>query len=266
MKKIIARPLKEFIHHRNYLLDEKSLVLREEDQVPWGLKPVFLVIMAYFLAIAVTYGARFLISTLVFKDHELPEIFSPLSSIFAITVMGLITVIVVKPISHRNGGWARTFGVTKFSVKYLKYGFYGWIAVIVMRGVITLVFISLHSNAAELGSNIEPISKSIPVFVLTFLGTVLITPCIEEFMVRGVMLRTLMHKYGFWLSACISSAIFALFHLYQVESLLGALVLFTQIFVPSLLMCWLNRVTDSLIPGIIVHFMNNALGIIGATF
>ena len=45
---------------------------------------------------------------------------------------------------------------------------------------------------------------------------VLIAPVVEETMFRGLMLRTLMRRWGFWPAALASSAIFALFHTYEV--------------------------------------------------
>ena len=87
-------------------------------------------------------------------------------------------------------------------------------------------------------------------------------PFIEELVFRGLLLRTFMRRMPFWPAAVLSTLIFAALHTYEVSTLVGALTLAASVGCLGLVNCWLNRRTDSLAPGMMVHASFNLLAVI----
>jgi uncharacterized protein len=79
-------------------------------------------------------------------------------------------------------------------------------------------------------------------------------------MFRGLLLRALMTRFGFWPAAIVSTGIFAAVHTYEVNTLVGALTLAGAVATIGLTNCVLVRLTNRLTPGIAVHAGLNALG------
>jgi membrane protease YdiL (CAAX protease family) len=80
------------------------------------------------------------------------------------------------------------------------------------------------------------------------------------------MLRTLMRRWGFWPAALASSAIFALFHTYEVSTLAGAITLAGVVFTLGLTNCLLVRWSGRLAAGIMNHMIFNGLAILVLIF
>ena len=85
-----------------------------------------------------------------------------------------------------------------------------------------------------------------------FLMAVLGAPLFEELAFRGIIYTSLRTRFGPWLSAVVSAAIFTLLHVY---SPIGMLMLFTSAVASAL---FYER-TRSLLPCIIAHAVNNLL-------
>ena len=85
------------------------------------------------------------------------------------------------------------------------------------------------------------------------LVVVVLAPITEELMFRGLLLRSFMRRLSFWPAALISTALFAVFHVYEVHTVLGAVTLAASVGVLGLGNCWLVRITGRLTPGIMVH-------------
>ena len=113
----------------------------------------------------------------------------------------------------------------------------------------------------EQSQNLIVHSHSIAVYLVLAVIVVLIAPVVEELMFRGLMLRTMMRHWGFWPAALASSAIFALFHTYEVGTLAGALTLAGVVFTLGLANCLLARWSGRLAPGIMNHMLFNGLAI-----
>lgn len=82
--------------------------------------------------------------------------------------------------------------------------------------------------------------------------TVFVAPVTEEIFFRGFLFKGFREKYG-WVNALIfSSIIFALFH--------GQLATLLPTFLLGALFAYLYQRTESVFPGMILHFAVNALG------
>lgn len=82
--------------------------------------------------------------------------------------------------------------------------------------------------------------------------TAIVAPFTEELFFRGFLFKGLREKYG-WVNALMfSSIIFALFH--------GQIATLIPTFLLGALFAYIYQRTDSVFPGMILHFMVNAMG------
>ncbi|HHZ05597.1 MAG TPA: CPBP family intramembrane metalloprotease [Clostridiales bacterium] len=95
--------------------------------------------------------------------------------------------------------------------------------------------------------------SSIVDYGLYFLSVAIIPPLVEEFLFRGAIMGSL-RKYGDGFAILISSLLFGLAH--------GNFVQTPVTFLAGLLMGALTIYTGSLIPSIILHFLNNSLSVV----
>lgn len=95
--------------------------------------------------------------------------------------------------------------------------------------------------------------------VLIAIAAVLLAPVIEELLFRGVVLRGLMLRVGFWPAALVSSAFFGLFHATGTGIEAVPVIAATAVF--GLGLCVLTRRTGRLGPAIGVHALRNALAV-----
>jgi membrane protease YdiL (CAAX protease family) len=88
---------------------------------------------------------------------------------------------------------------------------------------------------------------------LALLGVTLVVaaPVGEELLFRGLSLRGMERRYGFWPAAWIVSVVFASIHL----NLTG----FPALFLVSLLLCWVTSRTGTLLPAILMHSAYNGV-------
>jgi membrane protease YdiL (CAAX protease family) len=70
-----------------------------------------------------------------------------------------------------------------------------------------------------------------------------------------------MRRMSFWPAALLSTLLFALFHVYEVHTLLGAVTLACSVAVLGLGNCFLVRITGRLTPGIMLHGTYNGLSL-----
>lgn len=95
--------------------------------------------------------------------------------------------------------------------------------------------------------------------VLIAVAAVLLAPVIEELLFRGIVLRGLMLRIGFWPAALVSSTCFGLFHATGTGIEAVPVVVATAVF--GLGLCLLTRRTGRLGPAIGVHALRNALAV-----
>jgi membrane protease YdiL (CAAX protease family) len=100
------------------------------------------------------------------------------------------------------------------------------------------------------------------VIALLVLVAVIAAPVIEEFVFRGLLLRTFMQRWSFWPAALVSSLIFAVGHTYEVDTLAGAVILAANVGIIGIVHCYLVRVTGRLAPAMMSHAIVNALAVL----
>lgn len=90
----------------------------------------------------------------------------------------------------------------------------------------------------------------IPVVAVTLLEVVIFAPILEEILFRGLLFSSLRTKFGWGASAAMSSGIFSIAHGY---GLLGMV----SVFWSGIVWAWAFEKTQSLLPGIVGHALNN---------
>ena len=79
----------------------------------------------------------------------------------------------------------------------------------------------------------------------------LLAPVCEELVFRGAILRTLLRWRRGWAAIAISALLFSLVHANPVQM--------PHAFVIGLLLGWLYYRTDSVVPGVVYHWVNNSI-------
>ncbi|MCI0763953.1 type II CAAX endopeptidase family protein [Bacillus sp. TL12] len=88
--------------------------------------------------------------------------------------------------------------------------------------------------------------------ILLIIGSAIFIPIFEEIIFRGIILRFFSERFPFWIAAIGTSLLFGIAHTYS----LGVMVV---TFLMGLLMAILCKRTNSIIPAILFHIMNNTL-------
>lgn len=89
--------------------------------------------------------------------------------------------------------------------------------------------------------------------ILLFLSSTILAPIVEEITYRGIILRLFQERFPFWIAAIGSSFLFSIAHSYSVGVMIDT-------FIGGMLMAILCKKKNSIIPAILLHILNNALG------
>jgi len=87
--------------------------------------------------------------------------------------------------------------------------------------------------------------------IYSFLMIAILAPFIEELIFRGIVLNGFLKRYSPTKAIILSALIFGVAHLNPWQ--------FPGAFILGLIMGWLYWKTNSLIPGMVLHFLNNSL-------
>lgn len=150
--------------------------------------------------------------------------------------------------------------------RHLRFGPFAWNTLGIGCGLLVASYlvIILH-NAVLYLLGVDPQGEAImelfarldsPVWFL-IVGAIF-APLVEEIFFRGFLFQGFRHRYGWTKAMLLSSAIFAVAHLDPV-----ALI---PTFILGCLLAYLFQRSNSVWPGIILHFLVNAFGLFGAYF
>jgi membrane protease YdiL (CAAX protease family) len=159
-----------------------------------------------------------------------------------------------RPVAARSGGWRAAIGLD-----VLRRGdWVPWLIGLALSlagriGVGVLFLVLTNGRANRQAQNIHLSSPTAAQIAFLFVLAVVIAPVIEEIAFRGLLLRTFMRRMSFWPAALLSTAIFALFHTYEVSTFAGAAALAASVATLGMTNCYLVRITGRLAPGMLVH-------------
>lgn len=108
----------------------------------------------------------------------------------------------------------------------------------------------------SVGFKLKDIDYNVPTTIagriFYILEIAVVPPLCEEFAVRGVVMQPL-RKYGDWFAIIISSIVFAVMH--------GNLIQAPFAFIAGIFLGFVACKTNSLLTGMLIHFLNNAFSI-----
>ncbi|PFE06901.1 CPBP family intramembrane glutamic endopeptidase [Bacillus cereus] len=91
--------------------------------------------------------------------------------------------------------------------------------------------------------------------LVLLLGTAIFVPIFEELIFRGIILHFLQQRFPFWIAALGSSFLFGIGHMYSTG------VMFSM-FILGLFMAILCKKTNSIIPAMLLHILNNTIALL----
>jgi membrane protease YdiL (CAAX protease family) len=187
----------------------------------------------------------FTVVALVFRPLRVNETF-----IMVFTeLIFIFPVLIVLAVRHAN---FKFLGYRKFNAGILETGF-GLVAasylVTILNNAI-FVKLGLSIQADDITRLLGKLSSPYP-FIFT---AVILAPFVEETFFRGFLFAGFRQRYGHQKAALLSSAIFAAAH-FQWAALIPTFLL-------GYIFAYLYRKSNSIWPGILMHFAVNAFGII----
>lgn len=222
----------------------------------WGWRPVVTPILAFVVVVVV---GQLLAHTLHPGSSAARLWASALLNGGAQLVLGVSVWWGGRQVAATHGGWS-AFGWSRPRGRDVGLAAIGVLVVFAGRYVINVVLGGLtHGDAVRQAQNLHITHFSWPGAVILLVVTTIAAPVLEEFTFRGLLLRTFMRRWTFLPAAAASTAIFALFHTYEVRTVLGAVTLALVVAVLGATNCALVRYSDRLAPGIAVHAFLNGL-------
>ena len=150
--------------------------------------------------------------------------------------------------------------------KYLRFTKFDWGTLGIGCGLLigSYIVIILHNALLFLlgvdtqGENIMKLFAELDSPVWFFIVGVVFAPLVEEVFFRGFLFQGFREKYGWVTGMLLSAAIFAIAHL--------DLVVLIPTFILGCLLAYLYHRSNSIWPGVILHFLVNSFGLLGAYF
>jgi hypothetical protein len=244
---------------RRPLLDQAVERMRAYDPRPWG---------AAIVVVPIATLAGLIVAGGLVAHLARPDSYTGRVTLGILLTVGLYAVLSVavraagRTVAARYGGWGNAFGLRRpiwWDFRWIAAGVGIVFASRIAIGVVAAV--ATHGRANREAQNLELHTHSVLVYVVTGVVAVVLAPLIEETVFRGLLLRAFLRRMPFWPAAGISSAIFALFHTYEVSTFEGAVVLAAVTFALGLTNCLLVRWSERLTPGIAVHMLFNGLAL-----
>jgi membrane protease YdiL (CAAX protease family) len=242
------------------LLDRQIAEFKAADPRPWGTRPVLLPIAGYVAAILL---GSVLAAVVDPHGHTAKVLFA------AVVNVGLQAVIITaayragRDVARRYGGWGRAFGLRRPRWKDLLIALAGVGLIIAARIPLNvMIYAAGGKKALKQSQNITVDRVDAAVIVFLVLAAVIAAPIVEELVFRGLILRTFLQRMSFWPAALASSAIFAIGHTYEVDTVAGAITLALNVGVIGVVHCGLVRYTGRLAPGMISHAIVNLVAVL----
>ena len=244
------------------VLDEQAAAARVQDPRPWGARTWLGPLLA--LAAIVVLGN--VVVPLVAPDRGAGRVATGIATTVGGELLLLGALLVFgHAVAARAGGWRTAFGLDRIRGRDWLPWLLGFAIIYACRTAVVVVAAALTGGRAVAeASNLDVGSPTVLSTVVLGLTVVVLAPVTEELMFRGLLLRSFMRRTTFWPAALLSSLLFALFHVYEVDTLLGAVTLALSVGALGLGNCFVVRMTGRLTPAIMVHASCNALALVVA--
>jgi uncharacterized protein len=232
-------------------LDLRVEELRSEPARTWGLRDAAVAMLAVPLVLLVSAG--------VLLALRLPPVAAAAG---ATAAFAAVAVLVGRRAAEQSGGWEQALGLDAplWSDSYRIVGWTVGLLVLQALMVATAMQVVPALEGAE-PTNTEGLRElSRPGLLVFAVLAVTVAPVVEELLFRGLVLRGLMMRMGFWPAALLSSLVFGGLHATAFDA--AGLLVVGSIALLGLGLCLLTRRTGRLGPGIGVHALHNAVAIL----
>lgn len=232
-------------------LDLRVEELRAQPGRTWGVRDAVLAMLSVPAVLALLGG-------LLAVAPALPPV---IATTCGTVVLAGLAVLIARRAAHQSGGWQSALGLDlpEWSDvgRVLRWSLLLFVVQAVTVGVLRVAVPALSGAVADNASFLrdEPL-WAVLVFAVLAVG---VAPVLEELLFRGLVLRGLMVRIGFWPAALISSTAFGMFHAQGADAASALVVGATAVFGVGL--CVLTRRTGRLGPGIGVHALRNAVAV-----
>ena len=243
-------------------LDRQMAEFKATDPRPWGTRPVVFPIVAYVVAIVLGSIA----SALIDPGSRLGTLaFATIANVALDAIVVIGAILAGRRIAARYGGWGAAFGLLRPRWKDLAIALASIGIILAARTVLGIVIVVAGGadklrEAQNLKSNSGHVDAAFVVLLVAV--AVIAAPILEEFVFRGLLLRTFMQRWSFWPAALLSSLIFAVGHTYEVSTVIGAVILAANVGIIGVVHCGVVRYTGRLAPAMMSHAMVNLLAVL----
>lgn len=232
-------------------LDVRVEELRSEAGRTWGPRDALLGVLAVPASLALT----------LLLLAPVPDPPNAVAVLVATAVLGAAALLVARRPAQQSGGAERALGfdlpLWSDTGRLLRWSLLLLLLQALAVGALAALVPALREVEA---GNADFLREESPVALVALtVAAVLIAPVLEELLFRGVVLRGLMLRTGFWPAAVVSSLCFGAFHATGTGLEAVPIVVATAVF--GLGLCVLTRRTGRLGPAIGVHALRNALAV-----
>lgn len=216
----------------------------ESPRLPWSLRDTWLGLGLLLLIQVIIIAA-----ILIFKP--------PKSSIrdyapWVIILNELVLIIpVILVLGWRQANW-RLLGFREFGISAIGMGCGFLIAAFLLTIINNSIFLALGWQVQA--NQIIQLLKDLPSPAAFIFTAVILAPLVEESLFRGFLFAGFRQSYGWNKAALLSSGLFALAHVLPAA--------FIPTFILGYSFSYLYHKSDSLWPGILMHFLVNAFGVL----
>jgi len=187
-----------------------------------------------------------LIIFMIFKD-DLGEdsIFKSIALLFSYAITFFWIIKIARTRVKKQGLWEIKWKKQKVSIGSLGIFLIMTLAVIIIIDPITELIPMPESFIKVFEDMIQP-------NIFSFLTIVVLAPFFEELLFRGIILEAFLKNYSPWKAIIWSAIIFGTAHFNPWQTIGASLA--------GIFIGWAYVKTNSLIPGIMIHFVNNLIG------
>lgn len=233
-------------------LDAQISQIAADSRRTWGVRDAVLGVLAVPAAMVLGLLALALV----------PGVSGIAATGVAMLALAALALLLTRRAARESGGFRRALGFDLPGPSDLG-RVIGWTVLLLVVQVAAVAVLSLLVPGLR-GESAENVGflrdePALTVLIVVLLAVV-VAPVVEELLFRGLVLRGLMLRIGFWPAALVSSAFFGLFHAQGTAAEAVLLAVATGVF--GLGLCVLVRRTGRLGPAIGVHAVRNALAIV----
>ena len=211
---------------------------------------IWYLIVFVLIQLFVTYAVN--LSSLMI--HEMP-FSAALKYVLAHPILDSTTVIITSAISSVLTillfVWCKWTLVSRSYVRSKPWIVLFWVVLLALGTIIPSIWM-LEQIDVEVPTAVGRMLTALMGSQWGYLAVGILVPIAEEVVFRGAILRTLQKVFSnSWVAICISALIFGLAH--------GNMAQLPHAFLMGLLLGWMYVRTNSIVPGVVLHWVNNSV-------